>query len=176
MKKNIYLVVFAMLLITLLPLTITSCSKNNSNSQKKLNKKKSSRSHPDWVKYSWNYKIVQNKKQKDPNASNYYKFQIYVKYTNNSQDKTITSISNSKIRLSFDQTFDNNIIGSYKSDIQTYSKIFECNIPPGESYKITYNIPFDRFQWNKKYNKKHVIKKPKLYHDFQVETKNASSK
>ena len=155
---------------------------------KKGSGQKKSLGHPKWVSYRYSIKRVRNKKEDNPDSINYYKFKIDITYTNNSKDKIIKSFFNRSISVSFDHCIkspmaagDIKYKGKYydkishcKTDVISYTKPVKCTIYPGESYTITYNIPFSKFNWKKKYNsKEHSLIRYKISsHKFQVQKEN----
>ena len=162
--------------------------KSKSKKHGKSSGQKKSAGYPSWVSWTWKLNIVRNKKENDPKSSNYYKLKIDITYKNKSKDKIIKSFFNKSISVSFDQCVrtpmssycDIKYKGKYYDRIShcqsneiSYTKPVKCTIYPGESYTMTYNIPFSKFHWKQKYNpKEHSLIRYKVSHKFQVQKQN----
>lgn len=184
-RKKFYLTFVLMFIATLILTTMTSDADEELYAQRRSSRRhttrrsntRKSQGHPSWVKWSWKYRIIRDDGQ--------YKFKIDITYRNNSRDKLIKSIFNKTLNLSFKQcTFtygapeikykgkDYKILANCHGRISS-TRVNSCKLYPGESYTLTYYMPFNRFNWKYKYlPKQHALLKLKLTHTFQVQKEN----
>ena len=189
-KKKFYLAFVLMFIATLILTTMTSDANEELFAQRRANRRQTTRNtrksntrksqgYPSWIKWSWKYRII-----RDNNGHN--KFKIDITYRNNSKDKIIKCFFNRNLNLSFKQcvwgygsqeikykgqTYC--VVSNCTSNAVSYPKSANCEIYPGDSYTLTYNIPFSRFNWKEKYNpKRHKLLNFKLSHTFQVRKEN----
>ena len=156
----------------------TKKHRKRSSKKRRSSSNSSQSSYPKWISWRWKSKIINDDGQK--------KFKIDITYTNKSKNKIIKGFFNRSITFSFKQYQEQyavgeikhkgkpyNLVSNYRVSGIQYTKHIKCEVYPGESYKLTYYIPFNRFKWKKRYNSKdHILLNFKLSHSFQVRKEN----
>ncbi len=186
-KRKFYLTFLLMFIATLILTTMTSDADEELYAQRRSNRSRryttrrsntrKSQGYPSWVKWTWRYKIINDNGQK--------KFKIDITYRNNSRDKIMKSIFNKTLTLSFKQCEEAYYGGDIKYKGRAYktitncrghltsTRVNSCKLYPGESYTLTYYMPFNKFNWRLKYSSKHhKLLNFKLSHKFQVQKQN----
>lgn len=188
-KRKFYLTFLLMFIATLILTTMTSDADEELYAQRRSNRNRRqttrrsntrrSQGYPSWIKWTWRYRMLRDK-------SGQNKFKIDITYRNNSRDKVIKCFFNRNLNLSFKQcvygyggqeikykgrTY--SVVSNCSSNSVSYAKSAYCNIYPGESYTLTYFIPFSRFNWRQRYDpRRHKLLNFRLTHTFQVEKGN----